>query len=217
MAAPNIFFIHLRRPGSNDPRIDPFYEFGSFGRTKCHWKNIFHPRHAAELDGARLAFVQGGPDGSRLVFLTPPVNVVVGSSNCEARWAPTEMPFKYSEAPILISNEGRTDFPLIKRLAKAACPSLESGLSSRLRSRSSPLSAGLAKQVISVYERQREEKPFAIASKYYEALPYVKMIDTNRKATFNRLKQVLLGEVKGNDRCARSRKRKPRRRANRCR
>jgi hypothetical protein len=77
MAAPKVFFVHLRRPGSDDPRTDPLYEFGSFGCTKCHCSNLFHPRHAEDLKGSRLAFVQGGDDGSRLVFLTPPITVRV--------------------------------------------------------------------------------------------------------------------------------------------
>jgi hypothetical protein len=60
MAVPRVFFVHLRRPGSNDPRTDPLYECGSFGCTRCHSRNLLNPRHARELEGSRLAFVQGG-------------------------------------------------------------------------------------------------------------------------------------------------------------
>ncbi len=75
MAEVNVYFVHLRRPRNlNDQRADPFYEYGSFGCTGCHSKNLLHPRHAEKLNGARLAFVQGGNLGSRLVFLTPPIN-----------------------------------------------------------------------------------------------------------------------------------------------
>ena len=194
-----MFFVHLRRPGPNDPRTDPLYEFGSFGCTKCHCTNLFHPRHAEDLEGSRLAFVQGGDDGSRLVFLTPPITVKVWADNCEARWTPREMPFKYSEAPVLVANDGSSDFPLVEQFARATdCPSLESGLSSRLRSRSTPLPADLAKQVVSVYERLRKENgPVAIASSYSEALPYVTKIDGKRQATHRRLIGELRAEADG--------------------
>lgn len=199
MAAPKVFLVHLRRPGPNDARTDPLYEFGSFGCTKCHCTNLFHPRHADELRGSRLAFLQGGNSGSRLVFLTPPITVKVWLGNCEGRWTPPEMPFKYSEAPILVANDGSSDFSLIEQFARETdCATLESGLSSRLRSRSSPLPADLARQVVSVYVRHRKEKePSAIAEHYYEALPYVKVIDRNRKQTHNGLIRSLRAEVDG--------------------
>ncbi len=199
MAAPKIFFVHLRRPGRDDLRTDPLYEFGSFGCTKCHCSNLFHPRHAEDLKGARLAFVQGGDDGSRLVFLTPPISVKVWADNCEARWTPAEMPFKYSEAPVLVANNGTSDFPLVEQFARAAdCPSLESRLSSRLRSRSSALPPDMAKQVVSVYQRHRRAGgALAIASNYSEALPYVTKVDGNRKATHQRLIRGLRAETDG--------------------
>ena len=96
MAQPLVFLVHLRRPVKSDPeekRDDPFYEIGSFGCTKCHSKNLFHPRHADKLRGARLAFAQGGQLGTRLVLLTPPITVRVWSDCCEAKWIPAEMPF----------------------------------------------------------------------------------------------------------------------------
>lgn len=199
MAAPKVFFVHLRRPGPDDPRADPFYEFGSFGCTKCHSANLFHPRHADDLKGARLAFVQGGDDGSRLVFLTPPIAVKVWAENCEACWTPAEMPFKYSKAPVLVANDGTSDFPLVKQFARASgCPSLESGLSSRLRSRSSSIQPDLAKQVVTVYKRHRREKgSSAIASNYSEALPFITKVDGNRQATYRRLIRELHAETIG--------------------
>lgn len=141
MNEPKIFFVHLRRPGKGDQRNDPFYEFGSFGCTECHSTNLLHPRHAKELNDVRLAFIQGGPDGSRLVFLTPPIREVQVWKNrtsrkrfCEVRWTPAEMPFKYNEAPVLVCNDGGSDFPLIQRLARRTdCPTDESGLSSLFR------------------------------------------------------------------------------------
>src|SRR3954470_21807193 len=109
MDEPRVFFVHLRRP-KRDPderRDDPFYELGSFGCTGCHSTTLFHPRHARELEGSKLAFIQGGALGARLVFLTPPITVTVWRDRCEARWVPPvngKMPFKYAQAPILAYN-----------------------------------------------------------------------------------------------------------------
>lgn len=198
MTEPKIFFVHLRRPGSNDIRSDPFYEFGSFGCTKCHSRNLFHPRHAEKLEGSRLAFVQGGYGGFRLVFLTPPITVKKWTANCEARWTPAEMPFKYTEAPILAYNNGKSDFPLVEEFARdTKRTTLEGGLSSRLRSRSTPLPTDMAKQVVSVYEWHRKEKPHSIASAYYEALPYVTKIDRDRYYTYQRSIRKLRSEANG--------------------
>ncbi len=68
-----IYIVHLRRPRSGDPRWDPFYELGSFGCTGCHSRNLLNSRTSPIKDNDRLAFIQGGPHGSRLVMLTPPV------------------------------------------------------------------------------------------------------------------------------------------------
>lgn len=37
-----IFIVHLRQPSNNadEKRSDPFWEFGSFGLTGCHCKNL---------------------------------------------------------------------------------------------------------------------------------------------------------------------------------
>ena len=75
----NIVIVMLRRPNKNDQgemRSDPFWEFGSFGCTGCHRRNLLSPKRAKELEGLRLAFAQGGPEGMKLVHLTPPVSVV---------------------------------------------------------------------------------------------------------------------------------------------
>jgi hypothetical protein len=192
MADQKVFLVHLRRPhsASVDPyerRDDPFYEFGSFGCTGCHSTNLLHPRHAGELQGATLAFVQGGILGFRLVFLTPPINVVVWNDRCEGKWTPAEMPFKYAKAPNLARNDGPSDFPLIAEFArKAARSTIEGGLSSRLRSRTLPLPQELAREVVSVYERFRTESPpSAFALTYDEALPNTPpSIDQDREKTY---------------------------------
>ena len=192
MAEPKVYLVHLRRPASSsknpdEKRDDPFYEFGSFGCTTCHSKNLLHPNHATELEGARLAFVQGGNRGSRLVYLTPPITVKKWTNNCEVRWTPADMPFKYKEAPILVSNDGQSDFPSVK---KFALPSdgrkIEGHFSSKTRSRARPLEPKLAQEVVKVYEGKRAKSPpSAIAATYDEALPWEPpKIDRSRKATY---------------------------------
>ena len=229
MAQPKVFFVHLRRPSKNpnEQRDDPFYEFGSFGCTRCHCTNLFHPRHAGELEGARLAFIQGGHLGSRLVFLTSAVRIRVWKDTaCEARWTPPEMPFKYTTAPIIAYNSGHSDFPLIEQCArKTNRTTIEGGLSSLFRGRAKPLPPELAKEVIAVYEGKRAEAPHsAIASSYEEALPYAPpRTDRNRKVTYRMHISSLEGDTHSGEnvfqgelppnmqsecRCSRSRRRR---------
>ncbi len=209
MTVPKVFFVHLRRPGRGsknrkEQRDDPYWEFGSFGCTKCHSRNLLHPRRSEELKGARLAFIQGGPSGSRLVFLTPPITHVKVRKDkdmayCEVRWTPAEMPFKYTEAPLLAYNAGRGNFRLVEKFARATrCPTVESRLSSRCRSRALPLTADLANEVIAVYERHRAAaRQSAFASTYDQALPYAPpIIDRNREATYRR---YISGLARGTD------------------
>lgn len=192
MATLKVFMVHLRRPGRNDYRSDPFYEKGSFGCTKCHSKNLLHPNHAKDLKGSRLAFVQGGELGSRLVLLTPPITVTEYGACCEAKWSPAEMPFKYLSAPILASDDDESEFPLIERFARSTDwgkEKPESGLSSLFRSRVRELDEKMAKEVITVYgKRRRMAQDADIASSYDETMcPVPKSIDSNREETYERL------------------------------
>src|ERR1035438_3428416 len=115
----SVFIVHLRRPKSKcDPRSDPFWEFGSFGMTGCHASNLMNPRNAQNLECARLAFVQGGPKGMRLVYLTPRIKVVLHTNRIEATWTPAKMPFCYGEAPTLAHNAGLGDFPELEKTLK---------------------------------------------------------------------------------------------------
>lgn len=195
-----VFLIQLRRPkrDASEARSDPFWEFGSFGCTGCHSNNLFHPRHANRLSGARLAFVQGGPKGSRLVFLSPPIRIEPWEDRCEARWTPALMPFKYEHAPILAWNERAGDFPLIERLAKSAnCNTIEAGLSSRIRSRAKPLNADQAAEIVAVYNQHRAKAPQeGIAASYEQALSWTPpMVDRDRGASYQRRIRELAGEL----------------------
>lgn len=193
MTISKLFLIHLRRPDrsdENEQRDDPFYEKGSFGCTGCHGSNLLHHRNADRIQGARLAFAQGGPSGTRLVFLTPPIQVVRWQSHCEVRWTPISMPFKYQDAPVLVTNEGNSDFPLLMPLIDEANRStFEGKFSSCFRTRTAELPKELAKQIIRKYDRLRSSRSkrssSMIAETYDQALPFPPpKADRNRERTY---------------------------------
>ena len=78
MPRDRVIIVHLRRPNVDlsEKRSDPFWEYGSFGITKCHNKNLMNPKNADKLKGIRFAFAQGGRQGTRLGYLTPPVKII---------------------------------------------------------------------------------------------------------------------------------------------
>jgi hypothetical protein len=211
MAEAPVYIVHLRRPNMADPderRSDPFYEYGSFGCTGCHSSNLLHPRHAAQLEGARIAFAQGGRLGTRLVFLTPPITIRQWADRCEVRWKAGCMPFRYECAPILVSSAEASDFPKLARLAQqTACLTPEAGFASLFRSRAKPLDPVLAIEVIVQYERLQKSAPrTAFCSSYAEALPYKPpCIDMERGKTYRRQIARLRSEVQGS--CARKKPR----------
>ena len=184
----------LRRPNRKDPnemRSDPFWEFQSFGCTNCHKKNVMNPKKLHELVGANLAFAQGGDDGFKLVYLTPPINVIKQHPNTgEVKWeseAP-KMPFKYIDAPLLIDNDGNTCFPSVKRsLEDVNRPTYVSKFASRFRSRRQPLPKQTANELSEIFtEKYYESNEKDIAEYYWEALPYdPRCKDNDRQATYN--------------------------------
>jgi hypothetical protein len=210
---PKLIVVMLRRPRKNNPaeqRDEPFWEFGSFGCTRCHERTLLHPAKAQEADGARLAFAQGGPDGGRLVYLSPPVWIIPHGEVREARWEPAEMPFKYAEAPVLIDNNGHTDFPGLKPLLESVRqPSWEASFASAFRSRRNPLDPKTATEIIKTYTVLRAEgRAQDIASNYVEALPYPPpRIDHSRRRTYN----ALIRNARGRRKIRRCREQTPRR------
>jgi hypothetical protein len=178
-----VIIVHLRRPRSRtenpeEMRSDPFWEFGSFGITRCHDKNLMHRRNAKEVNGVRFAFAQGGKQGTRLVHLTPPVKIVEHLGCIEATWSPHAMPFRYSDAPILARNGHESHFPQLKSCLKADMkaggrPTLEGQFSSNFRSRATCLEASLAEELIHVYtELRKMASRSEIATCYMDALPW---------------------------------------------
>lgn len=186
---PPVYIVHLRRPNNrdeNEKRSDPFWEYGSFGCTTCHRANLLSEKHASLLTGARLAFAQGGKNGFRLVYLTAPVTVHPIGSSFEVRWEPRDMPFRYGDAPLLVSNDQSSDVPALLDFVGIAKRSTPMGaFSSRFRSCATPLDKRIATQLVRVYEKARQLASRAmLAENYVDALPYSpRNPDTNRKKT----------------------------------
>lgn len=150
-----LYFVFLRRPRTvTDLRSDPFWEFGSFGVTGCHRKNLLHPIHTPLRDGDRLVFLQGGDQEIRAVGLTPPVKILRDAERLNLRWDQAYQPIPYAVAPVLIDNQGYTDFPAVLDLLAHAQRSTYCGKAgSRLRSRTSPIEAELADQILALFEQ----------------------------------------------------------------
>lgn len=177
MSPPPVIIVHLRRPRRRKPdeaRSDPFYEFGSFGCTKCHSKNVLHPDSASELVGCRIAFAQGGAAGFRLICLTPPVRVVHHRDRCELTWTPTGNPFRYAAAPLLIDNEWNGDFPALREMLRPVNRTTPVGkFSSLFRSSRQSLPEWVAREMISTFDAAcLNATTDAFAGSYVETLPY---------------------------------------------
>ena len=196
MIEPKVIIVILRRPNRSNPkemRSDPFWEFGSFGCTGCHKRNLMNPHKIDLLNGARLAFAQGGPDGFRLVYLTPPIETFRYGHFAEVKWSHKNRPFKYSQAPLLIKNDGDSDFPLLKKFIKNAdLIGWEAKFASKFRSRRRPLETRIAKEITRIFDQKAiSSKAKLFISKYYDALPYPPpKIDNNRQQTYSKLKKT---------------------------
>lgn len=203
--AERVVVVHLRRPrrAAGETRADPFYEFGSFGCTGCHSRNLMHPDRIDELSGVRLAFAQGGEKGFRLVLLTPPVRAVKHANRCELRWDPTGGPFRYAHAPLLIDNDGRSDFPLFKRTLVADRETWLGVFSSQFRSRRTPLAHAVAGEMLAVYKAiAARAEADAFAHCYSDTMPYPPpTIDTQRNRTYQECLKHAQAEARAKQRC----------------
>jgi hypothetical protein len=192
MTDSNVIVVHLRQPFRSSPtemRSDPFWEFGSFGITTCHSKNLMKPGKSKRLKDVRLAFAQGGKGEMKLVFLTPPITKVVEyEDRSEVLWQPSD-PFKFVKAPVLIDNRGKSDFPQLAKLIRTARRNSWLGrLSSTFRSRTSYLEPSIAREIVAVFDAAydaagRED----LAVSYVDALPYMPpVIDRQREKTYEK-------------------------------
>ena len=188
-----LILVLLRKPNRSDPeemRSDPFWEFGSFGLTGCHSKNLMNPKRSSELHGKRLGFVQrGNLKEIKLVLVTPPIKVQNHGSLVEALWD-AEMPLTYDSAPTLINNRGNTDFPeILKHIANTNRTTFISKFTSRFRTRRRPLSQDVSAKIVETYRKVRETSG-VIASTYVQALPFdPPHIDKTRELTYQCLKE----------------------------
>jgi hypothetical protein len=149
-----------------------------------------NPNKAERLEGARLAFAQGGPLGIRLVYLTPPVRVSSHRNCIEATWIPHKMPFRYLEAPVLVGNRGASNFPLLEAaLRNGKRSTLEGQFASNFRSRTTQLETPIAKELIRTYSNMRKQASCAaIAVCYTDALPKLPpCVDADRQQTYSSL------------------------------
>jgi hypothetical protein len=190
MPVSKVIIVHLRQPFRSDPsekRSDPFWEFGSFGITTCHANNLMKPGKSKLLKNTRLGFAQGGKGEMKLIFLTPPIRKVVEyEDRSEVLWD-ASAPFKFRKAPLLIDNDGNSDFPLLVETMISAHRNTWLGrFSSKFRSRTTYLEPALGDEIIAVFDAaykaaRREE----LAMSYVDALPYMPpFIDTEREKTY---------------------------------
>lgn len=163
-----LYFVFLRRPRDKaDMRSDPFWEFGSFGRTGCHDKNLLHPKNSPLRDGDRLVFLQGGDQEIRAVGLTPPIAISGDSHRLDLRWDSSYRPVPFETAPVLIDNQGYTDFPaVLDALANTQRSTYCGKAGSRLRARTTPIEGKLADQISSLFGQPGQPK----ISHYLEAI-----------------------------------------------
>lgn len=173
-----VFVVMLRVPhDENDLRDDPFWEFGSFGCTRCHSKNLLHPKKCRIGDGDRLAFVQGGLAGLRLLLITPPVKRIDHPGGVEVRWDSRAKPFRYQCAPSLFRQAAsqvhalklprlRTSLGSVKR------STLDAKFASRYRSRTRPLDSEIEQELLVGFDRVRKNAAKdAFITRYEDALP----------------------------------------------
>jgi hypothetical protein len=186
-----IIIVLLRQPRRRDPRearIDPLYEFGSFGLTGCHGRNLLHDTAAS---GSRLAFAQNGGHGFRLVMLTPPVDIRKWPGCREAVWSPGTMPLRYESAPLLIDNAGNSDVVGLAETVRDVKRSTPLGrFSSAFRSRKAAVTDEVARSLVEVWDGVASAGD-ARAGKYWDALPYMPCKpDENRSRTYERLRRA---------------------------
>lgn len=194
MDDPKVIIVMLRQPRLDNPnemRTDPLWEFGSFGCTGCHRKNLMNPNKLAELNGTRFAFAQNGALGVKLVHVTPPVKALHHGMFGEATWNPAEMPLSYPSAPLLVNNFDASDVPeLLAMISDVKRASPVAQFASKFRSRRRPLPLDIGRHLIAVYERFRRDGA-SIAETYIEALPCKPPhVDEDRERTYRRLQSA---------------------------
>ncbi len=198
MSKSEVIVVLLRRPKTarenpHEKRSDPFWEFGSFGITGCHQRNLMHPKNCAALQGKRFAFVQGGNLGFKLVYLTPAVTAIPYADRSEVRWKRPGMPFRYDTAPLVVDSSGNSDMEeILAMISGVNRGGWEGRFASKFRSRKEPLPESVALELLEVYQTRRRARAGVLAVTYNEALPWdPPVVDTSRQETYSkRLEKV---------------------------
>jgi hypothetical protein len=115
------------------------------------------------------------------------------------------MPMRYTEALLLVDNEGRTAVPSLKALvAGAKRTTWEGRFASAFRTRCVPLTSAVGAALVAAWEaRCRRVPPGAFARDYTDALPFMPpCIDRNRRTTYRSLVRKM-GAVVSRGRCRR--------------
>lgn len=187
--APRVILVLLRQPtrAATERRDDPFWEFGSFGCTGCHGRNLMNPKRAHELAGSRLAFVQGGPLGFRLVHVTEEIWMEPVGAGFEARWPSGRMPLAYRSAPLVIDNDGKSNIKLLALETRGINRSTPvARFASAFRSRRNPVAGEVGAAIIACYRRYYTQE--RVAESYVDAMPRPPaMIEDNRKRRYEQL------------------------------
>jgi len=147
-----------------------------------------HPKRADELNGIRLAFVQGGHKIMKLVYLSPPIEAIRHKNAVEARWEPS-MPFNFISAPLIINNCGETMFPQLKQtFFSANRDTWVRKFSSRFRARRNTLPDSVTKELTRRFDLIYANGNGYLAKTYEQALPFNPVkIDRNRLNTYKEL------------------------------
>lgn len=174
----SVFVVYLRRPSSDDKRSDPFWEFGSFGRTGCHSHNLLSRNCRIEPGVSSVLFLQGGEGCIRAVALAEvsditPFTIAAKDGKPqqqgrELKWKKIRGPYVFEEAPFLIGNhDGRSDFPAFsKKLGGTQRDTRVAGAASKLRARATELEMAVALEVREVFARWKGAK----ASAFHETI-----------------------------------------------
>lgn len=201
---PSVIVVCLRQPlrDASERRDDPFWEVGSFGCTGCHSKNLMNTKRASELIGQRLAFVQGGPLGFRLICVTGEIEAINYLGDIiEVRWR-SEMPLAYARAPVVVDNQGRSDLPLLKKetdLVRRSTPMAK--FASAFRTRRVPVAGEIGLAIVKTYAtfRRKQEN---IASTYADAMPWPPpLIEADRLKRYRTLRRRRTSQGKSMRRC----------------
>lgn len=149
----------------------------------------FSNKRAYELNGARLAFVQGGPLGFRLVHVTPEIWIDSISRGVEVRWLPCGMPLRYSSAPLVIDNDGGTDIPGLAAQSDGVDRSTGvARFASAFRSRRTPVAGEIGAGMIACYRAARTSG--RTAKSYTDAMPpSPAIIEPNRRRRYQSLRR----------------------------